>query len=456
MGVVGFQDVWRTGSRVFVIPDPPELGKFLDLGTIQVVSPSNEIEEAKLEDSESGVKKLIAKELSKFVEKYEVTLHNLNMPNLQYLFFGNEVQSFGQSVGTFSGTPSGVTAVNHVVPKRGELVKLRSAYRKSLAEYLYMVSEFGALGIAPSLAITAVTATTFVVTQPTGVAASARWAAGDRFVVFSNATAAANTEYIVISTSGTGATTTLTVADTKGATASGRLANVESSLSNVHDHAITGGTTSTITLAGDWTDHYSAGSKVFVHSNATALCNNGQAKLAPTIATSNQIAQANYWTVASVAFSVATTTITLVETMGGSPTASGKVSKVAVLNTDYEVSDFERGVIRILKDATLLVDGQAIRPIFTLNSIPTGDRLIRPQTKQGSFEANVIVEWNRGNFAQRTVREFRASLVPGAGSFSDTDFSTFPLTIEVLADLTDSTNPAGRLLSYKGPLPSKS
>ena len=422
-----------------------------------MVSPANTVEDVRLEDSDGGIKRLVARDLAKFDEKYQAVLYNLNMKNLRYLFYGDSLQTFGQTVGTFSGTPAGVTAVNQIAPSpNGELMKLRTAYRLPY-EYQYMLSEFGCLGILPSVAITAVSSTTFTVTLPTSVNCSARFEVGGRIRVFSNATSAANTEYIITAVSGSGVSAVITVADTKGATASGRLALVEAvALTDVFDFTNqAGGAATTFKIANDWTDVFAAGKTFFCHSNATAAVNNGQAELAATTSSSNQLSTPPYWTVLSVAFATGVTTIT-VAAMGGTATATGKLVPCAVENIDYQVVDMERGIIRTLSTSTQLVALQPVRPVYTLSSIASGSRLLRPQTRQGVFEGNVIVEWSRGNFAQRTVREFRGSMTPGAGSFSDSQFSTFPLDIEVLTDVTSVTNPAGRLLNYKGALPSQS
>lgn len=102
MGVVRDQDVWRTGTRVYV--EEVEDGPLYDLGTINVVNPQTEIEEAKLEDSDGGVKRLITKEVTRFVEKYEVTMFNLNLRNLRYLFYASAVEDYSQTSAATTNT----------------------------------------------------------------------------------------------------------------------------------------------------------------------------------------------------------------------------------------------------------------------------------------------------------------------------------------------------------------
>lgn len=332
MPIVGAQDVWKTGSRLYALEDTANGPVLRDIGTIQVTSPSTELEESRLEDSDGGVKRLVVKEVSKFIEKYEVVCYNLGPVNLRYLFYGNDAEEFTQA--------STLQVVIHKsVP--GQLVKLKGSDGKPI----FGLTAAGVLknGYTPK-AVNAVTGTTFV---HNGADISADFPVGTKFWLRSNGTAAANTQYtvtaVVFSTN-----TTITVASTNSATATGTITPEEPA------------------------------------SNAV-------------------------------------------------------------------IKDLERGIVSF-PAASALVAGANQDVAMTPQAI-SGARLIKPQSKAGAFEGTFFLEWARGNFQQRTVREFTGILTPGAGAFSDTDYSTFPLNIEVQADITNATDPAGRLLYYKGNLP---
>lgn len=116
MGVVRDQDIWRTGTRVYVEEETD--GPLYDLGTINVVNPQTEIEEARLLDSDGGVRRLITKEVTNFTERYEVTLFNCSLRNLRYLFYADAVENFSQSSTT-------QTAALPIWP--GQNVKIRNS-----------------------------------------------------------------------------------------------------------------------------------------------------------------------------------------------------------------------------------------------------------------------------------------------------------------------------------------
>jgi len=99
MSIVGFQDFWVAGSRFFYKRDAIEGAEqpWIDLGVIQPVNPSLEIEKLELEDSDGGVKKVVDERVTKIDETYDITCSNLNMDNLALLFLANPAGELGQT-----------------------------------------------------------------------------------------------------------------------------------------------------------------------------------------------------------------------------------------------------------------------------------------------------------------------------------------------------------------------
>lgn len=446
MPVVGFQDYWRAGSRFHFIEDPISTSPLLDLGTIETANPTITATEVELQDGDGGVLRTVAKEITEFKEAYELAIKNFSPANLRFLMYGSNVQSWSQA--------ATIRQIGHMA-NLGSLLKLRSSYVAPY-EFIYNLQEMMALGIAPNYPITAVSSTVFTITLPGTAATSTRLSAGDRILVYGNATSAANVEYTVVSVASTGATATVTVADTKGATISGRVGIISATPSNVMSQPITGGSSTTITIAGDWTEQYPAASRLHYWGGTTTSVGNNSAPASADPASTNT--GLNTYLVASVAFATGTTTITIDATtpLPATPTASGTISRAARLGYDWELGDLNRGYLRIRSDATLIAAGQPVTPIFLPRAISASDRLLYPQARSGPFSGTAILEWGRGGGAARSVREFSCILTPVSSGISITEFSSFNLKAEVIADVTNTTSPAGRLLQYKGDLPSKS
>jgi len=446
MGNNGAQQYWKTGARFFFQPDPELESPYFDLGTIGVVSPALTVEESTLEDSDGGRKLVVDTDASKFEEKYDITLYNLAIKNLQFLFLAGSPETFSQAAATSSAAHVG---------RLGELIKIRSAYSSS-ADYLYNLGQLRTVGVAPYFAITAISSTQFTLTLPTGRAANTIFTVGDKVRVFGNATSEANTEFTITAVSGTGASSLITVASTLGATASGYLAVCTAALSNIFTHPITGGSASTITIAGDWTLHYAAGTRLhYWDGTTTSAVNNSTPAQYDSTPDDTGL---NSYLVASVAHVAGTTTITIDAStpLAASPTATGTIIRCLRYDVDYIDGDLMRGFIRTLSTATGFVDKQVLVPLWVTNAITASKRLLHPQTKKGPFIGRGVVEWSQGGFANRVVREFRCSIVPGAGAFSDTEYSNFPLSVTVLTDSTNTTAPAGRVLHYEGDVPRSS
>ena len=439
--IVGFQDYWRPGSRFFFTEDPINVGKTIDFGTIETANPTFDISSVKLQDGDGGTLRTVAKENTNFTETYELTLKNFSAEMRKLLFWGSDLQSFSQAA---------VQKQVGQVAWLGSLIKLRDAYA-SPYNYIYDVQELRALGIAPNYAITAVTATTFTITLPTTKTAATVFTIGDRIKVYGNATSGANVEYTVTGVSGTGASADITVASTNSATASGRLGVCSASASGVFSQAITGGSATTVTVAGDWTDQYPVGGR-FHYFGGTAANNSAPASANPASVDT----AVNTYLISASAFAAGTTTITVDTTVTPLPTtplAAGYITRAARLGYDWEASDIIRGYLKIREDATLITDGQPVCPLFTPRAIASSKRLLYPQARTGPFQGLGLLEWGRGSGAQRTAREFYCSITPASANMQISDFSSFALSVEVLADPTNTTSPAGRMLDYYGSLP---
>lgn len=121
--------------------------------------------------------------------------------------------------------------------------------------------------------------------------------------------------------------------------------------------------------------------------------------------------------------------------------------------TDWEVVNTDRGLIRIKESGTIVADGNLVI-VFSTAAI-SGKRLVLPQAAAGEIKGTAYLYLGRGNNAEQTVRECNVSITPSSVNFSIDDYSNFVISVKVISDPT-STTPAGRLLGFKGTLPSAS
>lgn len=120
----------------------------------------------------------------------------------------------------------------------------------------------------------------------------------------------------------------------------------------------------------------------------------------------------------------------------------------------YDWISKDRGIIEIL-EAGDISDGDTILITITPAAI-SGKRLIKPQTSGGAIKGTGLLIFGRNNNAQQTVREAAMSITPSNTNIQSEDFSDFAITAKVLGDITDTVTPAGRMLQFKGDLPSMS
>ncbi len=98
MANVGTQSFWVTGSRLIFrrnaiagVKQPT-----LDLGVIQVISPTFSPTKIELKDSDGGIKNTVDIALIEKKEAVKVTCNNLNLANLNLMFLGRGIETFTQ------------------------------------------------------------------------------------------------------------------------------------------------------------------------------------------------------------------------------------------------------------------------------------------------------------------------------------------------------------------------
>lgn len=142
--IVGHQDFWVTGSRVYFQSDPRDIAgngtlveqPIIDLGRIDPVSPAQNVEMIQLKDSDGGIKRLVAEEVADITETYDVKCSNLSPTNLAMLFMALPPTALTQ-VAASEGPVS-----HYAIP--GQLVKIRHT-DGSFAFGLASITTVGAL-----------------------------------------------------------------------------------------------------------------------------------------------------------------------------------------------------------------------------------------------------------------------------------------------------------------------
>lgn len=124
-GIVGFQETWLVGSRLYFKRDDEGTTEYptLDLGTITQTTPNFEPTIIQARDPDGGRLNLIDEGFTEINESYEVTCLNINMENLNILYYGNGVENLFPIVGQY--TNSNVSHNIEIGP--GKLVKLFSS-----------------------------------------------------------------------------------------------------------------------------------------------------------------------------------------------------------------------------------------------------------------------------------------------------------------------------------------
>lgn len=124
-----------------------------------------------------------------------------------------------------------------------------------------------------------------------------------------------------------------------------------------------------------------------------------------------------------------------------------------VEDTDFEVVDLDKGLIRIIA-AGDIETGDVLIVDYT-QVARTGKRMVKPQTAS-TVQGMMFLYFGRENNARVTVREAEVSLSPAGFNMPEGDYSEITLEAKVLSDITETEQPAGILESIKGSLPSVS
>ena len=154
---------------------------------------------------------------------------------------------------------------------------------------------------------------------------------------------------------------------------------------------------------------------------------------------------------------------------GGSLTIGGIAQTE---NTNWKWYDKSRGIIQILSladsaageyspditvssgRATALVGGSALDVVYTPNSASygfAGGRIMYPQTATlSSLTGTGHIYWTRNNGEYMTARSFPCQIQPAGAALSSDDYSSWNLSVTVLANSTVAGEEAGRVVYAKG------
>lgn len=110
MGVVGQQDFWVAGSRLYLMREDDTYSAMIDLGVLGDVTPNFNNEELTLEDGDGGRRRVVDRTLVAQDESYTAVVRNMSLANLALLYSGLPTEEFTQAA-----TP--VLAVAHTAVK---------------------------------------------------------------------------------------------------------------------------------------------------------------------------------------------------------------------------------------------------------------------------------------------------------------------------------------------------
>ncbi len=99
MPILGFQDLWIAGSRLYFKRDAVDGvdQPIIDFGVIEPVTPSYNVNQVKLYDSDGGVKRLLDMAVTQIDESYQCKTNNMNLDNLSLAFLARPPQDFTQA-----------------------------------------------------------------------------------------------------------------------------------------------------------------------------------------------------------------------------------------------------------------------------------------------------------------------------------------------------------------------
>lgn len=99
MSVVGFQDVWITGSRFYFRREPilAVEQEWADFGVVSVINPTFDVPVAELVDSDGGIGRIFDQTVTRITESADIQCSNLSLRNLAFLYLANPPKSFVQA-----------------------------------------------------------------------------------------------------------------------------------------------------------------------------------------------------------------------------------------------------------------------------------------------------------------------------------------------------------------------
>jgi hypothetical protein len=180
--MLGFQDPWITGSRLYFRRDPISAVRqpIVDLGIIEVASPTLEPEKITLQDADGGIKVIADEQVIAITEKYSIVCSNLNLDNLALMFLANPAGAFTQAA-----TKISKKHYAHV----GRLLKLLDAdYDAATVNFIFGLSAVLGVTTGAAVAITSVTTGTKTIVVPGNVAAN--YSDGDTILLWGTSDAA--------------------------------------------------------------------------------------------------------------------------------------------------------------------------------------------------------------------------------------------------------------------------
>lgn len=98
-GIVGQQDFWVVGSRLYFQDENDTDEALLDLGVVQTVNPTIEQQQIQLVDGDGGRRKIVDTTTIQIDETWEIVVHNFAIDNLAILFRALSVTDPNQGTG---------------------------------------------------------------------------------------------------------------------------------------------------------------------------------------------------------------------------------------------------------------------------------------------------------------------------------------------------------------------
>lgn len=175
MAILGGQDFWRRGSRMYFRRDPVggTAQAVRDLGIVREANPTFEATEVEMRDTDCGRNVVVERETVRLDESYDVTLTDFNPDNKALLWLSEPPATWSQAATTYEVEHAAIPG------ERLLLVDTQGTRRHSLANVAGAWYD-GDLSVEPDeiTAVNAATRTLTVATNPTGTVDQ-----GDRIII---------------------------------------------------------------------------------------------------------------------------------------------------------------------------------------------------------------------------------------------------------------------------------